>query len=527
MKNEHDIIIIGAGHNGLATAAYLAKAGLDVCVLEKNPWIGGGCVTQELAAPGFKNDPASTCHIFIQANPLLVNDELGLKSKYGLKFHYPDSLYSVVFPDDSSYTCYRDVEKTCAMIEKRFSARDADAYRKFYDWASAGLDMLTPAFYAPCPPAGDLFAMLQQSGPGRELMRALMMSSLQLLDDWFENDFVKIAIARFTTEVIISPQEAGTGVILYMMTPFVHRYGIGLPEGGSGALTDKLEACLKDLGATIRTQSGVKRITVAGGAAKGVVLESGEEIRARKAVVSAVHVQQLVLQMLRPEQLSPDVTTMARRIKMNPFSLFHQVLAMHEAPRYKAGDEVDKSCIVEFAPGNMPEFRQHFEDFHHGRVRTDGPLMMTQSLFDPTRAPAGKHSGYLLHYAPYHLREGAAHWDRLKDDLAAGVLAHLQRRTTNMGEANILGRKVFSPLDFERWNSSFVEGDGTHIGNYLFQSLSMRPMPGWGHYRTPVDKLYMTGASTHPGGGISAGSGRAAAQVVCQDLGISFETLVA
>ncbi|MDC3962404.1 phytoene desaturase family protein [Polyangium jinanense] len=525
MRDTHDVVIIGGGHNGLVMGAYLAKAGLDVCIVEKNAWLGGGCVTQEVCGDGYKSDLAAICHIFIQANPLLRNDELGLKSRYGLKYTYPDAPYAVVFPDDRAYVCHRDVERTCAMIEERFSPRDADAYLKFYQWAAAGLELLLPTMYSPGPSTGELFSALGATARGQDVMRALMMSSLQLLDDWFVNDPVKIAMARFTTEVIAAPQDVGTGMLLYMMVPFIHRFGIGIPVGGSGALTQSLQQCLVDHGATIHTSAGVSRIEVIGGEARGVVLDSGARLGARKAVVSAVNVKQLFQRMLASDNLPDELSVKAGRLKVSSFQTFLQSLALNEAPRYKAGADVDRACCVEFAADTMAEFRQHFDAFSYGHLRSDGPLMITPSLFDPTRAPPGKHVGYLLHYAPYHLAQGASQWDHIGESFADELIAHLRRRTSNMADESIIARSVMTPLGFERWNTSFIEGEANHIGNYIFQSMGMRPMPGYGHHRTPVSRLYMTGASTHPGGGLTAGSGRAAAMVLMRDLGMSTEAI--
>ncbi|QRN99561.1 NAD(P)/FAD-dependent oxidoreductase [Archangium violaceum] len=528
MKNpSYDVIVIGSGHNGMTAAAYLAKAGLDVCVLEKSGGLGGGCVTRELCGPGFKSDPASTCHITIQANPLLLDDELGLMSKYGLKYHYPDILYSVVFPDDSSFICYRDIDRTCASIAEKFSARDADAYKRFCAWAGDGLEMMLPTMFSACPPTGQLFSMLDQSDAGRETMHALMLSGMQLLDEWFEDDRLKIAMARQASEVIFDPHEVGTGSHLYMLTPFIHRFGIGVPEGGSGVLVDKLAECLRDHGATVRTRSGVRRILVQGGKATGVELETGETLTARRAVVSGVNVKQLFLGMLDPKELPSEMPHRVRRLKINPFQSFCQLMALEEAPRYKAGEEVNRSAMVEFSPATRREFRRYFDDLQRGQLRPDVPAMVTQTLFDPTRAPPGKHTGYLHCYAPYHLEQGAEKWDEIEMGVANEVLSHLERHTTNMSASNLIHRKIINPREIERRNAAFIEGESTHLGNYLFQSMALRPLPGWGQYRTPIDGLYMTGSSTHPGGSISAGSGRASAQILCQDLGIDFERLVA
>ena len=166
-----------------------------------------------------------------------------------------------------------------------------------------------------------------------------------------------------------------------------------------------------------------------------------------------------------------------------------------------------------------------FNDLSHGIPRTGHPAAICPTLFDPTRAPEGKHVLYLHHYEPFYLRGGPERWDKVRQEVADGVLKTFQEHTTNMGPENILSRFICSPLDFSRWNPAWIEGDPSHIGQFLHQYLSNRPLPGWGQYKTPIDRLYLCGPSTHPGTGITGG-GRATAQVLLADLGINFEKVI-
>jgi phytoene dehydrogenase-like protein len=521
--SEYDLVLCGAGHNGLALAAYMAKAGLNVCVLEKNDWIGGAVVTQEMGSPGFKFDPAGTGHVTIMANPLILNDELQLFSKYGLEYIRPELLWTVINEDDQGITFWKDIDKTCAEIAK-FSSRDADAYRKFWQWCDAGLDVMTPGMYAPPPPMGAFISNFDQSPEGREVIRCMLSSNIDLLEDFFESERLKIAMARFITEMMVGPKEKGTGLYLYFMIAYSHRYGYGMPVGGSGMLTQKLGECIKDHGGTIRTGCPVKNIKVIGGEAKVVVLEDGEEVTAKKAIVSSLNAKQLFLNVLGADLLPPNFQESIRRIKMNSFQAINQFITLNEHPIFKA--DVNPSHMVEFCPGTMEECHRHFDEYGYGLIRTDGALMMTQTMVDPTRAPEGKHTLYLYHYNPYHIQQGSEKWDEIKEQVADEILEYCRAHTTNMGPENIISRKIFSPLDYERWNNALVEGEIMHLGSYFFQSFSFRPIPGWGYYRTPIEKLYMTGSSTHPGGSVSCGSGRATAMVLCEDLDIDFEKLI-
>jgi len=520
----HDVVVIGGGHNGLIVAAYLAKAGLDVCVLERSDIVGGSAASRQLTLPGFIHDPGATVHMTMQANPMIHRDELGLRSKYGLKYITPDPQLAIVFPDDSALVFYRDLDKTCQSIAQ-FSRHDAEMYRKFVEGAGPLLKAGGVATFSPAAPFGRLMSLMDQSDMGREYMRVILSSTTELAKEWFESEQMRIALNRWASEVMFAPQEIGTGYYMFGL-PYFHSWGIAWPEGGSGALTEKLATCIKDNGGTIRLSSAVTAVKVVGGEAKGVILEGGEEILAKKAIVSNVNVKQLLLNLMTGADLPEGFQDKVKRIKHSPFSAMNQSLALKDAPKYKVGGDVDRAVMVELTPGNMDDFLRLFDQYKYGIPNTAMPLMIVATHCDPTRAPAGRHTGYLYHYEPYNLKPGgAARWDAIKQEVADGILDMVRQRTTNMGPENILGRAIMSPLDLERYNPAMIEGDVMHIGAYLSQFLTNRPLPGWGQYRTPVKKLYMCGASTHPGGGVSGG-GRAMTQVLMEDLGIDFKKVV-
>jgi phytoene dehydrogenase-like protein len=520
----YDVIVVGAGHNGLIVAAYLARAGQSVCVLEASDIVGGAAASRQLTLPGFIHDPGATVHMTMQANPMIHRDELGLRSKYGLKYIAPDPQLAIVFPDDSALVFYRDLDKTCESIAQ-FSRKDADMYRKFVGGAGQLLKAGGVATFSPAAPFGRLISLMDQSDMGREYLRVILSSTTDLAKEWFESEQMRIALNRWASEVMFSPQELGTGYYMFGL-PHFHAWGIAWPEGGSGALTEKLAACIRDSGGTIRVSTPVKAVRVSGGEVKGVVTESGEEIAAKKAVVSNVNVKQLFLDFMKATDLPEGFQDKVRRIRHSPFSAINQSIALKEAPRYKAGGDVDRAVMVELTPPNMDDFLRLFDQYKYGIPNTAMPLLIVATHCDPSRAPAGRHTLYLYHYEPYNLKPGgASRWDSIKNEIADGILETVRQRTTNMGADNILGRHVMSPLDLERYNPAMIEGDVMHIGVYLSQFLTNRPLPGWGQYRTPVKKLYMCGASTHPGGGVSGG-GRAVAQVIMEDMDIDFKKVV-
>jgi phytoene dehydrogenase-like protein len=351
------------------------------------------------------------------------------------------------------------------------------------------------------------------------------MSSIDIANEFFENDCVKVALTRFTSETMMSPKTGGTGVMLFMFIPMVHKYGWALPKGGSGELSNSLARCLTAHGGSIMTDSLVTKIKVQGGAAVGVVLESGEEIMAKKAVVSSAHVQRLFSDLLAGETAVPeDIRRQVARTQSSDFMPINCHYALNEAPKWKAGDDCGEAIIVEVCPW-WEEYLKAFDDYYYGYPVTNSSLCATQTIFDPTRAPEGKHTLYLYHYEPYNLKDGGpSKWDEIKEEVADGCLENVREHTTNMGPENILKRCVMSPLDYERYNPSFVHGDFMHLGGHIYQSFGSRPIPGM-NYKTPIEKLYMCGPSTHPGGAV-VGGGRAAVQIIMQDLGISFEKVV-
>jgi phytoene dehydrogenase-like protein len=526
MSEKYDYVIAGGGHNGLVAACYLAKAGLKVCVVERNDKVGGGVMSEASTIPGFIHDTHSVAHTMIQANPLILNDELGLKSKYGLGYVNPGPMTAAIFDDGTILEFYTDLERTAQSIA-RISQHDADAYRHFNEQVFATLDMLVMGMFSVPPGAGVQSAMLDASPEGREMLRLQAISSWDLICEIFEHPKIRIAMARYASEAMTNPFDNATGFGFYIILPFMHKYGAGIPIGGSWVLAEALQKCLLDQGGTIKVSSTVKQIKLSGQDATGVILEDGEEILADKGVIANLHVQQVFPDMVPGVELPDGYQRTVKNLKLASLQPFVIHLALNEEPKYKVGDSVDPFFWVERSHNHVEEFAQAFRDLEYGYPRRDFAAYVGQHKVDPSRVPEGKSAMHIYAFAPYKLKDGgAAMWDEIGEEVADGFISDLRELTTNMGSDNIIGRKVLTPLDMERHNPSMRKADIGHLGLYNWQLGGNRPVPGWGQYKTPVNKLYMSGASTHPGGGVTGGSGRNVAQVILEDLDIDFDSVI-
>lgn len=518
MPETYDVVVAGGGHNGLIAACYLAKAGVDVCVVECSEKLGGSVMTSELTAPGFKHDVCSVAHTMIQANPLIQHDELELKSKFGLQYVNPQKMTAAFFDDGSVLEFWTDLDRTCESIAQ-FSQRDAHNYRRFVETVFQTLDMLVMGMFNVPPGMGSLAAVLDQSPEGRELMRTQAISSWDVIDEWFENDKVKIALARYASEAMTNPFDYGTGFGFYIILPYMYRYGTGIPIGGSGALVEALTRCLDSHGGTYKVSSPIKQFKLSGHEVAGLVLEDGEEILARRGVISTLNAKQVFPHMVPGAKLPAGFERGVQVAKSAAFQPFCVHVALHERLSYKAGDGLDDFFWVEKSHADVEEFAKAFRDLQHGYPRRDFAAYVAPQNVDPSRVPDGKHMLHLYAFAPYDLKDGGPQkWDQIGQEVADGFLDDLRQLTTNLDDDNIIGRTHMTPLDFERHNRALVKADIGHLGLYAWQLSGNRPVPGWGQYRTPLGKLYLAGASTHPGGGVTGGSGRNVAQVVMEDL---------
>ncbi|MEM8491088.1 MAG: NAD(P)/FAD-dependent oxidoreductase [Pseudomonadota bacterium] len=531
IKSSYDAIVVGAGHNSLTTAAYLAKSGLSVCVLEKNDIVGGGVVSREITAPGFVHDTHATGMILIMANPMIANDELELKSRFGLEFDNPEGTYVSMFDDETWLGTYVDLDKTCESIAK-FSQKDAETYRAFVQRTSTLAPLFAAGMFKPPLPFGPFLAMLEQHPLGQDFINSMLTSATDYIMKMFEHEKVRMHFMKWVAEGMIHPDERGTGVYMYFLTAVAHSQEETSVRGGTQALSDSLARCIAQHGGEIHTNTWVRRVLVSDGKTTGVELASGQIVSANKSVVACIHPHVLGDYI---EGLDEQLIADARNCELSSFGAINTHWALHEAPSYKC-PEINKSLLVECVPSRMELLRQGLDDCRAGRLASDfNAVIAHHTNHDPSRAPDGKHTLYLYCFAPLELRNtgplgglDVSEWNmEIRDHYKEWMMEKYSAYCTNMTADNIIASAAESPADMAEWSPSFQKGDIFGIGNWMHQYLGRRPTPALAQYAVPgADGLYLAGPFMHPGGAVTGG-GRATAMKILDDMNADISAVMA
>ena len=536
----YDVVIIGAGHNGLVCAAYLLKAGYSVALLEKRHIPGGGATTEEAMpqdAPGFKFNLCAIDHEFIHLGP--VAEELEL-SKYGLEYLYCDPVTFCPHPDGKYFLAHKSVEKTCAEIAK-FNRRDAEKYREFIDFWQRLTKGITPIFNAPPKSildiAGnygikniqDLLSTVGGVDKTLDLVRTMLTSPQDSLQYWFDSEFLKAPLARLAAEFGAPPSQKTIGIGSMMMS-MRHNPGMARPRGGTGALTKALVRLVEEKGGTILCDRAVENVLIGNsGKAEGVRTTNGEEYRAKTAVISNIDARRLFLNLIPTEAsqaVDPNLRErLDRRIVNNNETILKIDCALSEAPRFEHHNHQDEFNIGSIL---IADSVHHVEQAHTlpsmGMIPDENPSMYLDvpTVLDPSQAPAGKHTLWIEFFAPYqiHGKEGiglnGTGWtNELKNEVADKVINKLCDYAPNVKDA-IIARRVESPAELGERLGAY-KGNYYHVDMTLDQMLFFRPLPEIANYTTPIEGLYLTGAGTHPGGSISGMPGRNCARVFLQE----------
>ena len=521
--SSYDAIIVGAGHNGLVAACYLARAGLRVLMLERREVVGGACVTEE-TFPGLKVSTADYVNSLFRKE--IVRD-LGL-AEQGFHVLGRDPSSFTPYPDGRSLLLGPDAALTHREIAK-FSARDAERYPRYEVMLERVADFIEPTL-AMTPPDllrprfADLRKLLalgrgfRRLGPAAgEVIEILTGPARTILDRWFESEELKSTLA---TDAIIgmmaSPSMPGTAYVLFhhVMGETDGKRGVwGYVRGGMGGLTQALAAAARQRGVDIRCAREVARILVRDGRVTGVAVTGGDEFNA-PIVASNADARVTFTRLLDARALPADFVAAVGRISYESASLKINV-ALAELPSFRAcpgtAPGPQHRGTIHICP-DQDYIELGYDDAKYGRPSARPILECTiPSVVDPTVAPPGKHlMSIFVQYAPYTLREG--HWDALRDSFADRCFALLDEYAPNFSRS-VLARQVLTPLDLERvFNLS---------GGNIFQGamtpsqlFSFRPVPGYAGYRTPIRGLYLCGAAAHPGGGVIGAAGLNAAREI-------------
>jgi len=526
-QSIYDAVVVGGGHNGLTAAAYLARAGLSVLVLERRAIVGGCCVTEEIA-PGCR--VSTTSYIASMLRPEVIA-ELGL-ANHGLRMIPCDPAIQVPFPDGQVIPWWAEPQRAQAEFRK-ISVKDAERFAQVDAQLKKLARYLQPFFLEPPPEIGtgsitgwvDLFRVGRRfrgisSAEIAQLISFLTGSLCEFLDHNYESGKMKtLFLANNVYGKHGGPYQPGTaiGLLFHLLSGGEHELQgfYGHVIGGMGSITQALAAAGQKLGVEIRTSAPVAQIDLRNGRARSVVLEDGSEIRAR-VVLSNADPKRTFLKMIAANELPEDFVFAIRGIRMDgPCAKVNFVLA--EEPRF-TGTPAERTPLERTFYTLVPslEFAERCYDItKFGEIPEELWVdCVVSSNADNSLAPPGRHIlTCFVQYVPYRLRDG--NWDDKRELLGDRVVKKIGEYAPNVPNA-IVARQVLTPLDLER-TYGLTEGNIFHGDLRLEQLFFMRPVPGWAQYRTPIDGLYLCGAGTHPGGGVTGAPGRNAAHQVLRD----------
>jgi phytoene dehydrogenase-like protein len=524
MGQHYDVIVIGGGHNGLVNAAYLAKAGKKVVVLERRHVLGGAAVTEEIV-PGFLFSECS--YVVSLLRPEIIR-ELDLP-RHGLEILPLDGTFSPM-PSGDYLWRVNDHAKSIRDI-RRHSRLDAEAYDEFSKMMTPMCRFVKPilSMIPPDPTTlnpkdlKQLHFLMQRfrelsSDERYTLVQLMTMSSADFLDQWFETDVLKATMsASGIIGTFLGIRSPGTAYVL------LHHYmgeidgafrSWGFSRGGTGAISNAIADAAREAGVEIRTKAPVGKIIVKNGRACGVALQSGEELSAN-VVSSSVDPHLTFEKFLEPSELPGDFLEGVRRYKFRGSS-GKVNLALDALPNFKCfpGPGAHLRGAISISP-SMDYMERAYDDAKYGHFSRKPYIdMVIPSLTDPSVAPPGKHVlSCFVQYAPYKLAEGT--WDDQKKAFGDNVINTIAEYAPNIKDV-IIERQVLTPLDLER-EFGLTQGNIFQGELSLEQLFFLRPVAGWAYYRTPIDNLYMCGSATHPGGGIMGANGRIASQVILKN----------
>lgn len=517
LQKSYDGIIIGAGHHGLVLGSYLARAGLDILLVERRLTYGGGLCTREATLPGFYHNLHSINHFHISETPWFK--DLGLDEK--VTYITPRYEFGQAHHDGSALVLGRDLEESVANIA-RFSKKDAQTFREWNKKAEAiTRDIFMAERYAAPLSKNEREALLSRNALGREFLEVSNRQPLEVVRELFENEHVRLLFlfkvslfGTWLTDTLSKTSPMGS-----VIRAFDLESGYQLCQGGSFNLARGLMETFIAAGGTFEPQVSIDRIVIENGKATGIQLADGNTVRAKQFVASTLDVHQTFETLVGREQLPADFLKKLDGFQYTAWSLFGLHLALDESPRFKAESfdpNINRALKWSIGAETMEDLNAAHQDVQAGRVPDivqfgSGPL----SLLDPTQAPPGKHTTYCWHVMPLDPDIGGKNYESWKEEFSDRIIETFARYCPNMTSKNILGRYVYTGREYVQEMVNMRGGD-------IFMGAFNAEQVMYNHfgYRSPIPNLYNAGSAGHPGGAISGGAGYISAGLIAEDLGV-------
>ena len=521
-STEYDAIVVGAGHNGLTTAVYLAKAGWRVLVLERNDTIGGAVQSGEITLPGFTHDLYAMNQNLFLVSPVYAELKDDLK-RHGLEYLISDKPYCNVFPDHQSIRVYSDSDKTLEHI-RAHHPEDARGWQQLYGHYQQLQQAFLPLYTTPLPSWQMIYKLwrgVRTIGLANMLtvIRLLLHSTRKLANAYFTTPEMQAVIATWGMHLDFGPDVSGGAQFPLLETFSDMEAGMSVAKGGASAMPRALAGLLKEYGGEVRCNAEVVRIQHQGKRVTGVRLHNGQVIQASRAVVANLTPHVLFDKLLAHAPLADTFRRSVKRYTHGPGTMMVH-LALDSLPHWAAGAEVADFAYVHIAP-YLEDLARTYTDACNGMLPESPLLIVGQpTTIDPSRAPAGKHTLWVqVRTLPSDIHGDSAGtitaqtWEDAKQPFAERVIDKLEHYAPGIRET-ILEQTVFSPLELAQHNPNLVGGDSVGGSHHLAQNYLFRPIQGWSNYRMPLENLWMVGAATWPGGGTNATSGYLAAQAL-------------
>ncbi len=521
---EFDAVIVGAGHNALAAAIHLASRGWSVGVFERSDAAGGAVRTAEVTLPGFRHDLYAMNLSLFAGSPFLAEHGEGLRA-HGLAFAPAEHCFASPMRDGRWFGVSKDLATTLQRIEA-FSHEDATTWREMLEKFGADAPHIFSLLGSPMTAralAPTLFKMWRAKGIGwlMETTRLILSSPREFLERNFASPEIRAAMAAWGMHLDFPPDIAGGALFPYLESMANQSFGMVIGAGGADTMIKAMVAHLSALGGAVRLNADVAEIVRSNGRAVGIRLADGELVKAKRAVIAGVTPTALAGRLLPGGSGDKRYDAAVRGFRYGPGTMMLH-LAMSGLPDWTAGEELKRFAYVHLAP-DLDMMSRAYSEAMAGLLPAEPVLVVGQpTAIDPTRAPEGKHILWVqVRVLPAAIRGDAAgtitarDWDSAKDAYADRVVEIIERYAPGT-RAKILARHVESPADLERRNPNLVGGDNLAGSHHLSQNFLFRPVPGWARWRTPVNDLYLIGASTWPGAGTGAGSGYMLAKMLAR-----------